>query len=87
VDVLRLIESSDSHDDFQGKINDADAIYVGGGNPVSMLNIWKKNGIDGLLKSAYETGTIISGLSAGAICWFQKGLSDTLKFEDPDAPL
>jgi dipeptidase E len=87
VDVLRLYSSSDSYEDCSHKINKADVVYVGGGNPTSMLNMWKKKGIDHLLKEAYEKGIILSGLSAGAICWFKKALSDTLKSLNPEAPL
>ncbi|MDC7219161.1 MAG: peptidase E [Spirochaetales bacterium] len=87
VDVLRLVETPDSSDEITAKIDWADAVYVGGGNPVSMIKAWKARGVDILLKEAYERGLVLSGLSAGAICWFRKALSDTLKFDNPGAPL
>ena len=87
VSVLRLCETTDSRESIASRIGEADAIYVGGGNPVSMLKIWNELGVHQMLKEAYESGTVLSGLSAGAVCWFENALSDTLKFEDPQAPL
>ena len=47
-----------------------DIIYVGGGNTFFMLEIWKKNYLEKVFKLAYEKGIILSGVSAGAVCWF-----------------
>ncbi|ART75087.1 peptidase E [Sutcliffiella horikoshii] len=55
-----------------------DVIYVGGGNTRNMLLLWKEWGLDKVLKKAYEQGVILAGLSAGAICWFEEGLTDPL---------
>lgn len=55
-----------------------DIIYVGGGNTRNMLVLWKEWGLDKILKQAYSTGTVLSGLSAGAICWFEEGLTDSI---------
>ena len=60
-------------------IDDQDIIFVGGGNTKSMLAVWKDWGLDNILKNAYENGTIMSGVSAGAICWFEKGITDSWK--------
>ena len=60
-------------------IDDQDIIFVGGGNTKSMLAVWKDWGLDNILKKAYENGTIMSGVSAGAICWFEKGITDSWK--------
>ena len=54
-----------------------DIIFVGGGNTKSMLAVWREWGLDIILKNAYESGTIMSGVSAGAICWFEKGITDS----------
>ena len=54
-----------------------DAIFVGGGNTKSMLAVWKEWGLDKLLKIAYKNGVVMSGVSAGAICWFQNGITDS----------
>ena len=58
------------------KIEKADAIYIGGGDTVYMLEKWKETGLDKLIIKAYEDGKIICGLSAGAICWFTDMYTD-----------
>jgi dipeptidase E len=59
----------------------ADLIYVGGGNTRRMMSIWRQQGLDKLLTKAFEAGTVLCGLSAGAICWFEAGFSDSDSFE------
>ena len=54
-----------------------DIIFVGGGNTKSMLAVWREWGLDIILKEAYNKGIIMSGVSAGAICWFDKGITDS----------
>ena len=61
---------------IKDKIDAADCIYVGGGDTVFMLDLWKKKGVDKLLIDAYNQGKIICGLSAGAICWFSDMYTD-----------
>jgi len=58
-------------------INKADIIYVGGGNTKSMLAVWREWKLDILLKKAYNNGKILCGVSAGAICWFEQGITDS----------
>ena len=58
-------------------INKADVIYVGGGNTKSMLAVWQEWKLDKLLLKAYNNGKILSGVSAGAICWFEQGITDS----------
>ncbi len=60
-----------------GKISKADFIYVGGGDTVFMLNKWKECGLDNLILDAYKNGTVLCGLSAGAICWFKTMYTDS----------
>ena len=55
-----------------------DLVYIGGGNTVFMLEIWKKNKLEHIFKDAYEKGIILSGISAGAVCWFDWILSDSI---------
>ncbi len=54
-----------------------DIIYVGGGNTKSMLAVWKEWNLHEILRKAYEKGIVMSGVSAGAICWFDKGVTDS----------
>lgn len=64
-------------DKISDKISRADFIYVGGGDTVFMLNKWAETGLDKLILDAYNNGTIICGLSAGAICWFENMYTDS----------
>jgi peptidase E len=61
-----------------------DVIYVGGGNTASLLALWRAHGLDRALRSAWEQGTVLCGVSAGMICWFQAGVTDSF---GPLAPL
>ena len=63
--------------DLEEHIAKQDIIFVGGGNTKSMLAVWRDWNLDKILKIAYEKGTVMSGVSAGAICWFDKGLTDS----------
>lgn len=54
-----------------------DIIYVGGGNTKSMLGIWREWGLPALLQEAWDAGIVLAGISAGAICWFQQGITDS----------
>ena len=79
------IESELSHfnltldvDGFSEWILEKDIIYIGGGNTVFMLEIWRKYKLEQIFKNAYEKGIILSGVSAGAVCWFDWILSDSV---------
>jgi dipeptidase E len=58
----------------------SDIIFVGGGNTQKMLRKWKKTGFDKILVEAFDKGIVLSGVSAGAICWFNFGVSDSKSF-------
>jgi len=64
--------------DIAGFLLTQDIIYVGGGNTKSMLALWREWGVDRTLGQAWEQGTLLSGVSAGAICWFEEGLTDSI---------
>jgi dipeptidase E len=66
-----------SPDHISSLIEQADIIYVAGGNTRAMLAIWREFGTVGLLKKAWENGKVLCGVSAGAICWFDYGHSDS----------
>jgi peptidase E len=52
-----------------------DVVYVGGGSMRNLLAIWREHGIDLLLREAWERGVVLAGISAGAMCWFQSGVT------------
>ncbi len=52
-----------------------DAIYVGGGSMVNLLAIWRAQGLDAILREAWEAGVVLAGLSAGSMCWFEWGVT------------
>jgi peptidase E len=54
-----------------------DVILVGGGNTANMLAIWRVHGFDRILREAWENGTVLCGTSAGMICWFEAGVTDS----------
>jgi dipeptidase E len=64
-------------DDIDTPIAEAHAIVVGGGNTKNLLLIWRQHGIDSAVRAAYERGTVLSGWSAGCICWFEDGITDS----------
>jgi dipeptidase E len=82
-DVLYLIKEHPSQERIRKKILSADIIYVGGGNTLLMMRVWRRLGVDKLLKLAFENGTVLSGISAGSICWFDSGHSDSMSFYNP----
>lgn len=76
--ILKVwVSSSEKNQSFESILLNSDAIVVGGGNTLNMLGIWKAQGIDTILKKALKKGTVIAGGSAGSICWFQNGVSDS----------
>ena len=83
VDVLWLLKERPSLDQIKRKISSADIIYVGGGNTLMMMRLWRRLGVDKLLRAAYQRGIVLSGASAGSICWFESGHSDSMSFYNP----
>ncbi|MCL4256893.1 MAG: peptidase E [Anaerolineales bacterium] len=55
-----------------------DIIWVGGGNTRNMLALWRAWGVDAALHKAYNNGAVLAGGSAGAICWFEQGITDSV---------
>lgn len=66
------------HPSWKERLLSSDIIFVGGGNTRSMLALWREWGMDVVLKEAYEKGIILAGVSAGAICWFEQGITDSV---------
>ena len=78
------LECVTSHIDFfsrtenlEKKVLTQDIIYVGGGNTKSMLAVWRDWHLPEILRNAYNKGIVMSGVSAGAICWFEEGITDS----------
>jgi peptidase E len=63
---------------LQEFVLDHDAIAVGGGNTRTMLAVWRDWGLDAILKQAQERGIVLGGSSAGSICWFEEGVTDSI---------
>jgi len=63
--------------DLRDHVLAQDAIYVGGGNTANMLAIWRVHGFDAVLREAWENGALLCGWSAGMICWFEAGVTDS----------
>jgi peptidase E len=72
-----FISSYEQDQSFEEVLLNMDAILVTGGNTLNMLAIWKAQGIDHILKKAWENGIILSGGSAGSLCWFEHGTTDS----------
>lgn len=85
--VLYLLKNKPSLLEIRKKIMGADIVYVGGGNTLKMMVAWRKLGVDKILKEAARKGTILSGVSAGAVCWFKYANSDSRRFTNPKASL
>ncbi|MFA5050910.1 MAG: peptidase E [Patescibacteria group bacterium] len=86
-DVLYLVNKKISKKEIEKKVFGSDVIYVGGGNTLKMMKIWRKIGVDKILKQAYKKDIVLSGLSAGSICWFKWGNSDSKKSANQKADL
>jgi len=82
VEELLLYRDRPSNRKIQMLIAQSDIIYVGGGNTLRMMNLWRQLGVDKALDKARKRGAVLCGLSAGSICWFRQGNSDSRKFKD-----
>jgi dipeptidase E len=63
--------------DLMKFICDQDVIYVGGGNTANLLAIWRVHALDKALAAAWRKGVVLSGVSAGGMCWFEGGITDS----------
>jgi dipeptidase E len=63
--------------DLERFLLDQDLVYVGGGNTANLLAVWHLHGLDRALRAAWEAGVVLAGLSAGSICWFEAGTTDS----------
>ena len=63
--------------DIESYLLDQDIVLVAGGNTANMLAIWRAHGVDRALRAALEAGVILTGGSAGSLCWFEGGTTDS----------
>lgn len=85
VKSLCLVEKSYTDGELDDLFSWADLIYVGGGDTISMMRIWRERGLDKRLKQIYkDDAAVLAGISAGAICWFGAGHSDSESFHKKD---
>lgn len=89
--ISRFYNFFDSHDcqpshlslfkpptrDLESFLLEKDIIYIGGGNTKNLLALWKEWKLDGVMRDAWEKGIVLAGISAGSICWFEEGVTDS----------
>ena len=63
--------------DLRAVVMEQDAVFIGGGNTKSMLAVWRDWGLPDVLNEAAGAGIVLAGVSAGAICWFEQGVTDS----------
>lgn len=73
---LPLFETTKTTKEIEKIILEQDIIHVGGGNTKLIMETWKEHGVDKIMKKAWQRGVILSGMSAGAICWFEDGITN-----------
>ncbi len=83
-DVLSLFRRQDATRTLSEIVAEQDLIYVGGGSLRNLLAIWRAHGLDECLHRAWQAGTVLVGLSAGAMCWFEGGVTTS---SGPPSPI
>jgi peptidase E len=68
--------------DLRSFVMEKDIIYVGGGNTRNLLVLWREWGLDKIFYDAGQAGIVLSGISAGSICWFEEGVTDSFSKSD-----
>jgi peptidase E len=76
VTPLRLF-SMPNVDDLAGPVLDQDVVWVGGGSVANLLALWRLHGLDEVLRQAWAAGVVLSGVSAGSVCWHVGGTTDS----------
>ena len=82
--VLSLFRLHGSRRTLREIVLEADVLYIGGGSMRNLLAIWRAHELDTLLREAWERGIVLAGLSAGAMCWFEGGVT---RSSGPPAPI
>lgn len=76
-----FISSYEQKQSFEEVLLSMDGIVVSGGNTLNMMAIWRAQGIDKVLRTAWEKGIVLGGGSAGSLCWFEHGTTDSRPIE------
>ncbi len=79
-EILCLINDNPSDEEIQEKIFSADYIFAGGGDAILLMDVWKKYGVDSYIRQAYYKDIVLSGISAGSICYYEIGHTDSLSY-------
>jgi len=72
---LSLFRLEQDPHDLRALILGQDIVYVGGGSMRNLLAIWREHGLDEVMREAWEAGILLAGISAGAMCWFEQGIT------------
>ncbi|MEU3664484.1 peptidase E [Streptomyces sp. NPDC032940] len=75
--VLSLFRRELDDDALRSFLLAQDVVYVGGGNTANLLAVWRAHGVDRILREAYDRGTVLCGISAGANCWAEGSHTDS----------
>lgn len=67
--------------DLRGLVLAQDAVFVAGGSLANMLAVWRVHGLDAIMREAWERGVVLAGSSAGSLCWFEAGVTDSFRAE------
>jgi dipeptidase E len=70
-------------EDLEAFVNDQDVFWVAGGSTANLLAVWRLHGLDSLLRTAYERGAVLCGVSAGMNCWFEGSTTGLVRSYDP----
>ena len=66
-----------NHDDVRGHLLEQDVVWVNGGSVANLLAVWAVHDLGPAMRSAWEAGVVLSGVSAGSICWYVGGTTDS----------
>jgi dipeptidase E len=75
--VISLFRLAESPIDIRDELLSQDVIYAGGGSMLNLIAIWRAHGLDEILRDCWQQGVLIVGQSAGAMCWFQGGVTSS----------
>jgi peptidase E len=84
---LSLFRLGDLEGSLEELVREQDIVYVGGGSMRNLLALWRAHGLDELLIEAWRRGTVLAGISAGAMCWFDVGITCSRGAPEPFAGL